>query len=381
MTTRLKLLQQMLEHATASNVPHVNVMKTTVENSSWHREANVWVHTQSVVGEFIKIWEEQFEEDSRAAFITGIACLFHDFGKPDAEQTLQNKEGVTYRRYAGHEAISASEFRLFATDAELWRTLFGCELDLEPEEVFIIGLMIQHHLPYQYKRDMVHALFDTFNESATDVCPDMFFNMLRADARGRISDDHEAKLNAVEEWINTQLEGYVPHPYYPDPDPNFAYVLIGPSGSGKTTWVNRWIEHYTVEHFNMDAIRLELYGDDNIEDPGDRYTNAFHKSCENKNDFNGVVQQRASQMLRSKAAIVMSDNMNLSKKARRAFVSAAKQAGRTVIGVVFCSVSLSELQHRAVARGDRRIPAARIEEMFKAMHLPAMDEFDLITVV
>lgn len=380
MTTRLELLQQMLEHATASNVPHVNVMKRTVENSSWHREANVWVHTQSVVGEFVKIWKASAPEDDRSAFLTGIACLFHDFGKPDAEQTLTNKDGVAYRRYAGHEAISASEFRLFATDPILWNQLFGVDLDLEPEEVFVIALMIQHHLPYQYKKDMVHSIFDTVNCFLSSGS-DLFFNMLRADARGRISDDHEAKLQAVEDWIAEVSEDYEQCVFYRSPEQKYAYVIIGPSGSGKSTWVSQWLVDADAVNLNMDSIRLELYGDRNITDPGARYTAAFTKSCENKNEFNGVVQQRASELLRSDAKIVMSDNMNLSKKARRSFISMAKQCNRKVVGVVFCSVSLSELQRRASTRGDRQIPASRIEDMFKSLYLPALDEFDTLTIL
>lgn len=388
MTTLYSTLEGMLQSAAASESPYVQQMRATVEDSGWHREASVWVHTEMVTNEFLKIWKESGRSlDDREMFHAGVAALFHDFGKPDAEDERVNKEGVKYRRYSGHEAISASEFRAVATSPDAWKTLFGVEHHFaDPHDIFKIGLMIQHHLPYAYqdglRRDILMTIKWSIDEG--DIFP--FFALLRADARGRISDDHEAKLAAVEEWIES-AEAMMSTPTsikdiervgYGTID-RFAYVLIGPSGAGKSTFLERFGD-VDIEFFSQDALRLELYGDNSITDPVAHYHAAWKASTEDK-DFRGHVTKRVQNVVKSAASIVVSDNMNLGKKARREFISAARQSKRVIVGVVFASVGEDELISRGAARNNRGIPPDRLREMFRQMYLPAFDEVDLICVV
>ena len=77
-------------------------MAETIENSQWHREASVAIHTDMVVTHYLQnCTDDTF--DIRAALV----CVFHDVGKPSAEETLVKEDGTTYRRYAGHELASA----------------------------------------------------------------------------------------------------------------------------------------------------------------------------------------------------------------------------------------------------------------------------------
>ena len=84
-------------------------MMATVEASPWHREANVAVHTEMVLKEYVTNFAPHRSDDQNK--IALLALLFHDTGKPAAEETLEKKDGSgTYRRYAGHEQDSAITF-------------------------------------------------------------------------------------------------------------------------------------------------------------------------------------------------------------------------------------------------------------------------------
>lgn len=379
MTTLHDRLALMLQTASTSTSAHVQTMKTTVEDSQWHREANVWVHTEMVTNEFLDIWEKSGHDlNDRIMFCTGVAALFHDFGKPEAEDERVNAQGTKYRRYAGHEAISASEFRYLVTSSG-WLELFGEEPMFTPDEIFAIALMIQHHLPYAYKPELRAAVLNTIKYfNGGDAQP--FFSLLRADARGRISDDHDIKLANVETWIEeAEQDSVVP---FVEPNDKMAYVLIGPSGSGKSSFLDRFDNGVNfIEIFSQDALRLELYGDDTITDPQAHYHSAWKASVDDSTNFRAVVTKRVNAVVKSDAAVAMSDNMNLVKKARREFIAAAKQAGRTVVAVVFVSVGVDELVSRGISRNNRGIPPARLKDMFMQLYLPAFDEVDMICVM
>ena len=70
-------------------------MEQTVEDSPWHREANVAVHTEMVLQEFDKIAKD-FNFSNEALLIGKIALLFHDTGKPHAEEEKVSEQECGY---------------------------------------------------------------------------------------------------------------------------------------------------------------------------------------------------------------------------------------------------------------------------------------------
>ena len=382
MTTKLKTLQLMLDRATASDSPYVAEMKSTFEDSPWHREASVWVHTQMVVGEYLKIWEEFDCPDDYDMFLGGVAALFHDFGKPEAEEERTTEERGTYRRYKGHEAVSAGCFREVATSEARWAELFGdVPLDLAPEDVYSVALMVQHHLPYQYKQELVHQVLLSLEHSMGTWNP--FVQLLRADARGRTSDDHEKKLADMEAWIKQYVLDNPPFDAVTDCDANvkLAYVLVGPSGAGKGTYVNEALKVDRAVVYSQDDLRLEHYGDPSEPNALKHYMDAWQAAADDGTKFAQLCTARINQLVRSNEPVVVSDNMNLSKKSRRQFVAAAKQAGRRVVAVVFVTTSVDELIKRGNARGDRGVHPGRLKMFFHSLHMPALDEADVVHLV
>lgn len=400
MTTKLEQLELMLERATVSASPYVAVMKTTVEDSPWHREDNVWVHTSMVTREFLKIWTDlnsldgnglNIAPNDRAMFCAGVAALFHDFGKPEAEEEHTTPERGTYRRYKGHEAVSGAVFREVANSPTQWAELFGdVENDLTPDEKMAITLMIQHHLPYQYKQPMISQVISSV-ASLLDDDSTPFVSLLRADSRGRISDDHATKLKNVEDWIEAAEDHYY-EVYTPlstnellvkAGEKGLAYVLVGPSGAGKGTYVEKVLSVGREHVYSMDDLRLKHYGDESIADPAARYSKAWAAAVADETNFKQLCTKEMNDLVKSDAKVVVcSDNMNLSKKSRRQFIAAAKQAGRVVIVVTFISTSVDELQERCITRGDRgNISPERAKAMFHSMRVPAFDEADMLAAV
>ena len=399
MTTKYECLKTMLARLLESRSPYVVEMNATVEDSPWHREANVLVHTQMVVTQFLELWsqlaveetEECLLEEDRNIFCAGVAAMFHDFGKPDAEEEHTTPERGTYRRYKGHEAVSGAVFREVANDPAQWAELFGdVPNDLTAKEKFVIALMIQHHLPYGYKTELSSQLLRTMEQFSGGITP--FFMLLRADSRGRISDDHETKLANVETWIFNARSAY--YAYIAGPERakdvkrlettiNLAYVLVGPSGAGKGTFVAEQLKLVRDKAvYSMDDLRLELYGDQDETDPLVKYSVAWQASVDDETNFKQQCTKRINELVKSDVEVVVSsDNMNLSKKARRQFISAAKQSKRATIAVVFMSVSLDEVVQRGTKREDRGLSYNRLKAMYHQMRVPAFDEVDYILVV
>jgi hypothetical protein len=112
-------------------------MLNTVENSPYHREENTWVHTEMCIAHYNK----QFApfRSKKQNTIATLALLFHDVGKPAAEETLDKKDGTgQYRRYAGHEAVSAVAF------TECYMTMSALRELVTPREARAIRWCIEH---------------------------------------------------------------------------------------------------------------------------------------------------------------------------------------------------------------------------------------------
>ena len=120
-------------------------MSRTVENSPYHREQNVAVHTDMVVRSYYEHASEFEILSDRSIRIGAIACMLHDIGKPSSLIQKHSKERGDYVSFTGHERKSA---RL----AETWLTN-NFTAHLSDKEIAAICFIIEQHKPW----DIVHV--------------------------------------------------------------------------------------------------------------------------------------------------------------------------------------------------------------------------------
>ena len=380
--------------------PHWITMMGTVENSPWHREANVAVHTTMTIEQYMTRFYEHRTEKQR--MITLMALLFHDFGKPEAEEVLEKKEepGVFYRRYAGHEPISGNEFMSFMCDQHELREMFFNQ-GYNWNDIRTIKVLIEHHLPYglknvQKRQNLRHMIQYTLGgyDWANEIC---FYDMLRSDAAGRISDDHEQKLQNVEDWIAefqtvTWKERDVDRMNAPT-----LTLMVGISGAGKSTLIKQMIaesDDLDFIVFSEDELRLQYAAEfmdvetwQNLLSGGSEATQyqAAWEFCHLNKDskFDQFSKLKWGEAVASGANIVL-DRMNHGRKARNTFTQPARDKGYRVKSIEFF-MSEAKANQRQAQRFDKKLPPFRVHQIMMQLETPwygpEVDTYQIVPVI
>ena len=173
-------------------------MKATREDSPWHREANVAVHTQMLINWYMNNLAATRNENQR--MITLVSCLFHDVGKPPSEIIKHSEERGEYRAYHGHEQVSARMWIDYATsNLEMIKE----QLRFNEQDIANIAMLLEHHVPFQLKkadkrRALKYGIINRMGESGHQA----WIDLLMSDQHGRISDGQAEKLAVVDQWMH-----------------------------------------------------------------------------------------------------------------------------------------------------------------------------------
>ena len=348
----------------ASDMWHA--MSNVSENSPWHREETVAIHTRMVTAQYLTLVEN--DEWSQVDLCGAFACAFHDVGKPAARTEAYKPERGVYYRYGGHELISARMWETWASDN--W-VMLERRFGFTALDIYRTGWMVEYHLPWDIaKADKRAAL--ALTALNTLYGPETFINVLKADTWGRISDDATEKRIKVNAWCNefTQFCDEVESGDF-DEDAPKLFMLIGASGSGKSSWFNLIGTSSNMEHFSLDRFRHEWY------DPND-YKKAFEQACADTG-FMNKANSEYTNMLKTGNDVVV-DNTNTSKKRRAHYIRQAKQAGYYTVGVIF-PVSLKDVIQRQATREDKNVPEDAVTRQYNSLALPSYGEFDSVYVV
>ena len=347
--------------------PYFQEMNNTTENSPWHREGNVGIHTNMVVAEYLSLSSDEWGRDE---LVGALACAFHDVGKPAACEKNGIKwkaERGNYLSFGGHEQISARMWEDYAV--RNWTRLTEV-FKLHPFDIYAVGWMIEYHLPWGIKKvDKINniALTSMF------VCdPEVYTNVLLADTYGRISDDQDEKRAKTRAWVDDFHANVMTRLDVSDTEPeNDQPVLlmpIGASGTGKSTYRDHLDDD--IVHYSWDDLRLEFYDKD--------YRVAYEMSLEDK-EFGNRINARFMENIKSGKDIYV-DNINVSKKRRAFFVREARRKGYFVRAILF-PISKSELISRQATRTDKTIPVGAVTAHYSAIQYPQFGEFDDVQVV
>lgn len=351
-----------LYHNKLKLTPLFKDMEAVFENSPWHRESNVLIHTDMVFSQYIS---NNINLNKWA--LGALACIFHDVGKPSSIEYKNSEERGDYKSFPNHELKSARLWEDFAvTNWDIFKKI------ITPSDICNISWLIENHLPYKFKKD--HKLNNLFYHNITAL-DGIFKNVLLADSNGRISDNHDEKKSNVNAWINdfetnqelinfsieynSRLNNLKNNPK--------LYMLIGASGSGKSTFSKKICNYDDTNYYSLDKIRLDLYSNN--------YSEAYDLSCKDSN-FISKSQKIFMNMLKTNKNIII-DNTNISRKRRKFYLEHAFRHNYELIAVIFPS-SLKTLINRQLIRDDKIIPEDIVIKQYMNIQQPSLGEFDKI---
>lgn len=341
--------------------PLYAAMADTVEDSPWHRERHVGIHTDMVVTQYLAR-NDVF--DVRGA----IGCAFHDVGKPSCEIQKFREDRGNYRAYHGHELVSARLWEDWAV--KNWTFLFNT-FGLKPFDIYTIGWMIEHHVPWATKKD---AKLNLFANTALETLGDSFawVDMLMADQTGRMSDDSHKRVEECDAWIEDHFDRCrkAEHRWTQYGDKK-VYMLIGAPGCGKSTYRRKLLnEHPDAAVVSMDDLRLSWYGSS--------YDEAYIASTKDKK-FRAKIDKVYIETLRENDVVIL-DNTHTAAKARRGWLAPARARDFRVTAVLF-PADLVTIVNRQKTREDKVVPKHVVDNMYGRMSLPMIGDFDDVIVV
>ena len=172
-------------------------MVNTREDSPWHREENVSVHTRMLL-DWYKDNLFNYRNDEQRV-LSMVACLFHDVGKPPAQVVKTSEERGEYRAYHCHEQLSA---RMWIDYAMSNQEMVKETLRLSNFDISNVALMIEYHVPFGLKdKKKRKALKDSLVNRMGNVGHQAWLDFMMCDQHGRNSDGQAEKLAAVDVWM------------------------------------------------------------------------------------------------------------------------------------------------------------------------------------
>jgi predicted kinase len=405
-----KFLQELLEGATPSidefvlalgdRITLLKEYKSTAQDSQWHGEGDVHIHTGMVLDETYKILTTEAQyltKERRLSLILG--ALLHDIAKPltTKEQEIQNIVRTVAPRHA-------SKGRSY-----LAPKLMGLGLSYTVVEE-VLGLVGYHHAPKQLvTKDKTPG---DYKRLARLTNPELLYWLELADIRGRECSDKQQQLDYIEmyalfaqeyqawhrfgaeyqawrDYFNRELidcdrdtrdlifanaianlearkifspEEEISRSYsYRDSYPKVV-LTFGISGSGKSTWIAENLADYYV--ISLDNLRAEITGD--------------RANQTENNKVLRVAKEELKHHLRSHHKIVW-DATGLRRDFREQVIRVSRNYGALITLVIFhCEEEIYFERNR-----QRRysIPEPVLIKQLRSMEFPELDEADRVLIV
>jgi predicted kinase len=352
-------------------------MEATVENSHWHREANVAVHTEMILAHYNMNFAEHRTPRQRA--LTWLAILFHDTGKPAAKKDKHTEERGHYQSFGGHEQLSARLWEDYAVENwNKWKQL-KASFDLKDTDIYLISWVIENHLPHNLDSDrsikniatQLHSEIFEFGELAQ-----VYYDQIISDQAGRISDNHEKNMAEVQFFVeriqttthDPRVDSFIIQERRFSMMPKLV-LMVGASGSGKSTYCSV-LESQGFKYFSLDASRIR-YGQENGtkgSNPIDVYARAFAYCDKHRGPFRQYADREFSDLVKAGENIII-DNTNVNQKARENYSTYARENGYQ-IGCAMFPITKAKLLERQKARRDKTVPIVAVLDQYKRISMP-----------
>lgn len=251
----------------------IRKMKGIPQNPEFHAEGNVYIHTQMVCEEMIKMPAfRKLRKIQKVGLFT--AALLHDVGK------IRNTKQEDGKWVSPHHSTTGS----LMVREYLWQVCGLCGNDEKIQLRELICALVRYHMLPVHLIDQVNPELKAREVAAIgEMVPDFSWKLLcllsEADMRGRIASDIDEQIEKIELCLTVAEEAgcengpynfmtsYTKHAYLsgrnvmPDQtlyDDTWGEVILmsGLPGTGKDTWIGNTIPEYPM--ISLDEIRKEM---------------------------------------------------------------------------------------------------------------------------
>lgn len=378
--------------------PLLAQFKDTQQDSQWHAEGDVHIHTDMVINEvYGLINSEASHLPSEQKKILLLSALFHDYAKPI---TTQSREINALNRVVApkHENMGAS-------------LLFNLPppLNISPKDwLSVIQLTAYHHIPkLLILKNKGYRHYARLSRQVTSL--ELLYFLEYADMRGRTCDDKQDQLDIMDMfkieakehglWTNDPYENLLPlvKENFPDKDDwlhrrvcehakvhveegtifmpeeeiSIAYQYLdqphliltcGMAGAGKSSWIDKTVPHYY--RIELDAIRDKV--------------SKGRANQSNNNEVVRIAHEELKQALRDKKNIVW-DATNYRSDFRKRIIDLGVAYGAFTEIVCF-QKPLAKL----IADNNNRehaVPKDNFERMLNKFQWPEVGEAHILNIV
>ncbi len=372
--------------------PLMYEMKKTEQDSVWHGEGNVYIHTQMVLDEIYRWLADDGKDvtaEQRTTLILG--AVFHDIAKSlvSAPQMRHGRMRIVSPK---HGDRGRSYLALKLPQLPLPRTVIRGVLGIvglhhDPKLLVIRNKDVRQYRALARLADLKTLYQFELADMRGRICPDLsdqlehlsMFRMFAEDwglwenanpyqewqthideAMADFPADTRALVyaNAVQDYeagIIYQPEEAIARSYqYRDSHPQLVMVC-GPAGSGKSTWIKKHLQDHQI--ISLDDIRLKLTG------------------RRNDQSKNGEVLQEAKKQLRQglrEHRKIVWDATNIRRDLRRPIIQLGVDYHALVTLVVFQTPE-SELITRNRQR-EHPLPMAALQRQLDRLEWPYANE-------
>lgn len=335
-------------------------LKNVPQNPQYHNEGNVYIHTQNVCNEVVKLeeWNTLNIEEKVTLY---LACFFHDIGKKICTKIEDNKLVSPKHAIKGSKMVRKLFYSENSTDYIM---------DFKTREI-VCALIKYHGLPlfFEDKSFIEHELI------RVSECIDMklLYLLAKADILGRECNDKSRLLDETEyfkeycldlgcfhksitfsneytrfKFLNEDSSLYHKDEIY-DATKFDVFVMCGLPLSGKDTYINENLKD--IPMISLDEIREEF----NISPAG------------NSGKAASIAKERAKVFLREKKSFVW-NGTNIIRDTRKRLIKQFSDYGARVT-FIYVEVPYDDLLRRNNER--KRVVSKKVIDKM-------IDRFDMI---
>jgi len=327
------------------------------EKNPYHKEGDIWTHTKMVIDQVDKRYKDNID------FLT--AALLHDIGKI---YTFEDNDETKKRSFKGHEGVS---FFLAQDIIENIRKNVDGFKKLNSKRILKI-IALHGRLYQEIKENNIERVSDMFINDKL-LLKDLK-NFFLCDSYGRITDERKDEEEVIEFFNNAISYGKKKQKTFK----NKLVILSGLPRGGKSFWREQFLQS-NKEFVIISRDDILCY----IARTNSKSNLNYNESWKyiQENELNEVIDKELLKLyqtaLKNKKDIIV-DMTNMSKKARKKFITQAKQKKYKIESkVITTPIQTCVFRNNK----EKNIDVKVMLNMAKRFVFPLYDEVDSINII